>query len=135
MLQKYHVRLCKYYNPPLSCYHNVLCRTDPQFACVCGHNLMPSQDLRTLTVNLTQKVIIAVQPQDLVSFETFQNLLSMIWFQHNPALPNGNYTSTISVVVFDGQLYSQPAFTTVTVRLLPPNPAPILEEVASPLII
>ena len=136
MLQKYHVRLRKYYNPPLSSYHNILCRTDSQFACVCDNNLMPSQDLRTLTVNLTQKVIIAVQPQDLVSFETFQYLLSLIWFQHNPAPPNGNYTSTVSVVVFDGQLYSQPVFTTVTVRLLPANPAPIVAEVThKPLII
>lgn len=106
-----------------------MCRTDPEFSCVCGNNVTASQDLTTLTVNLTQKVIIAIQPQDLLSFETFQDLLALIWFQHDPAPPSGSYNSTVSVVVFDGRLYSQPTFTTVTVRLLPPNPAPIIEEV------
>ena len=106
-----------------------MCRTDPQFACVCGNNLMHSQDLRTLEVNLTQKAIVAIQPQDLVSFETFQDLLGMVWFQHSPAPPSGSYISTVSIVVFDGQLYSEPAFTTVAVWLLPATPAPILEEV------
>ena len=106
-----------------------MCRTDPQFACVCGNSLMASQDLRTLEVNLTQKAIVVIQPQNLVSFEIFQDLLTLVWLQHSPAPPSGSYISTVSIVVFDGQLYSEPAFTTVAVQLLPAIPAPILEEV------
>ena len=98
---------------------------------MCGESLMPSQDLRTLTVNITQKAIIIVQPQDLVSFETFQNLLAVVWFVHNPTPPSGSYTSVVSVVAFDGQFYSQPANTTITVKLIPSNIVPILEEVIS----
>lgn len=97
---------------------------------MCGNSLTTSQDLRTLEVNLTQKAIVVIQPQDLVSFETFQDLLALVLFQHSPAPPSGSYISTVSIVVFDGQLYSEPpAFTTVAVQLLPAIPAPILEEV------
>ena len=92
---------------------------------------MPSQDLRTLTANITQKAIIIVQPWNLVSFETFQNLLGVVWFVHNPTPPGGSYTSVVSVVAFDGQFYSQPANTTITVELIPSNIVPILEEVIS----
>lgn len=117
-------------NCMIVCYYYIWYRTNPQFSCVCDENLMPSQDLRTLAVNLTQKTIIVVQPQDLVSFEMFQNLLaSLVWFQHNPVPPSSSYTSVVSTVVFDGQLYSQPAFTTVAVQLLPSSAPPILEEV------
>lgn len=106
------------------------CRTDPQFSCVCNGTLMPSQDLRTLTVNLTQKAIVIVQPQDLVSFEMFQNLLAtVVQFEHNPTPPSSSYTSVVSIVAFDGQLYSQPANTTVTVQLTASSIVPILEEV------
>jgi len=91
---------------------------------------MPSQDLRTLAVNLTQKAIVIVQPRDLVSFETFQNLLAtVVQFEHNPTPPSSSYTPLVSTIAFDGQLYSQPANTTVTVQLTPSSIVPILEEV------
>ena len=107
-------------------------RTDPQFSCVCGENLVPSQDLRTLEVYLTQKSIVVMQSRDLVSFETFQYLLAnLVWFRHNPRPPMNSYTSVISVIVFDGQFYSQPANTTVTVQLAPSLIVPILGEVRS----
>ena len=93
---------------------------------------MPSQDLHTLAVNLTQKTIVMVQPRDLVSFETFQSLLAnIVWFKHSPTPPSSTYTSVVSVIAFDGRYYSQPANTTVTVQLIPSNIAPILEEVTS----
>ena len=82
-------------------------------------------------MNITQKAIIIVQPRDLVSFEIFQNLLGVVWFVHNPTPPSGSYTSVVSVVAFDGQFYSQPANTTITVELMPSNIVPILEEVIS----
>lgn len=93
---------------------------------------MPSQDRRTLAVNITQKAIIIMQPGDLVPFETFQNLLtSVVWFVHNPTPPSGSYSSVVSVVAFDGEFYSRPANTTITVQLVPSNIVPILEEVVS----
>ena len=99
---------------------------------MCGANLMPSQDLRALAVNITQKTIIIVQSQDLVSFETFQNLLAnVVQFEHSPTPPSGSYTAVVSIVAFDGQFYSQPANTTITVQLIPSNIVPILEEVTS----
>lgn len=83
-----------------------------------------------MAVNLTQKAITVIQPQDLVSFEMFQNLLAnVVQFQHNPAPPSSSYSSVVTTVIFDGQFYSQPAFTTVAVQLLPPSDPPILDEV------
>lgn len=83
---------------------------------------MASQDLRTLAVNLTQKTIIIVQPRDLVSFETFQNLLAtVVQFEHRRTPPSSGYTSVVSTVLFDGQFYSQLANTTIAVQLSPSN--------------
>lgn len=93
---------------------------------------MPSQDLETLEVNLMQKAIVIVQPQSLVSFETFQDLLStVIMFEHNPMPPSSIYTSVVSIIAFDGQLYGQPANTSITVQLTPSSIVPILDEVTS----
>ena len=108
----------------------IVYRTDPEFFCICGENLVPSQDLRTLAVNVAQKAIVMTQPQDLVSFETFQNLLAnVVWFEHNPTPPGDSYTSVVSIVAFDGQFYSQPANTTIIVQVIPSSIVPILEEV------
>jgi len=83
---------------------------------MCNETLQPSQDPTVLNVRLGQRSIIVVQQENPLSSTIFQYLLAVvIKFQHSPIPYDGNYTSTIYTMVFDGQRYSQPATTSVYV--------------------
>ena len=83
---------------------------------MCSETLQPSQNPTVLNVRLTQRTITILQQENPLSSTIFQYLLAVvIKFQHSPTPFDGNYTSTIYTMVFDGQRYSQPAITSVYV--------------------
>lgn len=97
--------------------------------CVCDSTLGPSADAATLTLYRSSALISVHQLGRVYLMSAFEELLQNIFFTYDSRRPSEleDYQAVVMATVTDGELTSEPAFTTVGVNVMNEGPAVLLD--------